>query len=87
MWRRGGLRHGIDVGDEGAGRVDDEARRDLALRPAFIEIHGVAVFRRRDRRHGAAVENIGTPAARIEENAQREPRVVGLAVVIVQHRA
>ena len=67
-------------------RVDDEARLDPALFAALFELDGVAVFEARDRGDGAAVLDIGAASARIEKDGERQPRIVGHAVAIVEHR-
>ena len=77
--------HGVDARNKRAGGIDDEARIDTALRPTLVELDRIAVGQRLDGGHRATVENIGATGPRIEQHGEHEARIVGLAVVIVQH--
>ena len=63
----------------------DEAGLDAALSPALVEIDAIAAGERDDGRHGAAVLDVGAARPRIEEHGKRQPRIVGHAVMVVQH--
>jgi hypothetical protein len=83
--RWGDPAHGIDFRHERPSGIDDETRVDAALHPALVHLDRITVGERLDRRHGAAVEDVGAAGAGIEQHGEHEPRVVGLAVVIMQH--
>ena len=84
--RRGGLGQAIDARDPRTRGVDDEARFHASRLPALVERDCVAVGERLNGGDGAAIEDIGAAGARIEKNGERQPRVVGQAVAIVQNR-
>ena len=83
---RGGLGQAVDARDPRTRRVDDEARFHASLLPALVERDCVTIGERRDGGDGAAIEDIGAAGARIEKNGERQPRIVGQAVAIVQNR-
>ena len=56
------------------------------LVPALVDLDRIAILDRGDRGDGAAVHHIGAAGARIEQDGEREPRIVGLGVMIVQYR-
>ena len=58
----------------------------LRLPAALVERDCVTIGERRDGGDGAAIEDIGAAGARIEKDRERQPRIVGQAVAIVQNR-
>ena len=84
--RRGDRAHGIDLAaTKGPAALTMKRASTRRLHPALVELDRIAVGERLDRRHGAAVQNVGAAGARIEQHGEHEPRIVGLAVMIVEH--
>src|SRR6476660_1653996 len=83
--RRSDAAHGVHRSDEGAGRIDDEARIDPALQPALVKLDRIAVGERLYGGDRTPVQNIGATGARIEQHGEHQARIVGLAVMIVKH--
>ena len=84
--RRRGAGQAVDTRDPRTCRVDDEARFDAPRLPALVERYAITIGERRDGGDGAAIEDIGAAGAGIEEDGERQPRVVGQAVAIMQNR-